>query len=133
MKFLSLLSIVLLMFCSCKKSNSVPAEFSMDIYTIQVDTLYIEDGPKQVSVEFTNSGDVDLSVFEVSSSCDCVKAVEIPDSPIKGHKSGKIKFSIDVSNYTPSDFNQTVYVTTNTFNSPTPITFTGVVRSKQHH
>lgn len=118
------------MLCSCNKSNPVPAEFTLDQDTIQVDTLYIEDSPKQFSVSFTNSGDTDLRVFDVSSSCDCVNVDDFPNSVIKGHRSGEIKFSINVSNYIPSDFNQTVFITTNTINSPIPLTFSGVVRNK---
>lgn len=130
MKFIGLLVIVAILFSGCKKSDPKPASLELKQDTIQVDTLYIEDGPRHFDVEFKNAGDLDLRIFDVSSSCDCVKTEEYPTSVIKGNNSGNIKFTINVSNYTPCEFSQTVFISTNTFDSPVPLTFKGVVRKK---
>jgi len=130
-KQISVLAAVMLTICSCEKKNPVPAMLELEQDTIQVDTLYIEEAPRQVDVHFTNTGDKDLRVFDISTSCDCVTA-EVPEEGIKGHKKGVIKATINVSEYLPCDFEQNVYINTNTFDSPIKLTFQGVVRKKQN-
>ena len=98
--------------------------------TIQFDQNEIDLGvikyktPKRVNVDFTNTGEFSLVIFEVKTSCGCT-VPEWTKKPTKSGNNGTISLLYDGNNF--GKFRKTITVYYNGINSPDTLILKGEV------
>jgi len=98
--------------------------------TMVFDTLVLDLGllkynqPEKATYTFTNTGTHPLIIYRVTASCGCT-AVKWPEKVIRPGKTGTITVTYDAAHQ--GQFRKTVYVYTNTQNSPIELTLKGTV------
>jgi len=98
--------------------------------TLVFDTLDIDFGlleynqPEKATYNFTNTGTHPLVIYRVTASCGCTE-VEWPEKVIRPEKTSTITITYDAARQ--GQFRKTVYVYTNTKNSPIELTLKGTV------
>ncbi len=99
--FLAIVSMVLLFSCSEKKdSENIDVSVIDNMTTIKferdvIDFRSVEEGERVTgSFKFTNTGDCNLVIYEVNTSCGCTVA-DYPRGEIKPGESGMISVTYD--------------------------------------
>lgn len=87
-------------------------EFKSDTVDYGITTKNADSGIR--AFEFTNTGDADLIISDVKSTCGCTVPSK-PTAPIKPGKSGKIEVKYDMH---PGPFRKTITVQSNAVNVP---------------
>ena len=106
MKKLALIAILAFVgFNSAMAQKTAKMQFKSEI----LDYGEIKKGSDGVRVfEFTNTGDIDLVISNVTSSCGCTIPKK-PDGPVKPGESGKIEVKYDTRRVGPIRKTVTVY------------------------
>jgi len=98
--------------------------------TMVFDTLVLDLGiltfnqPEKATYTFTNTGTHPLIIYRVTATCGCTE-VEWTEKMIPPGKTGTITVTYDAAH--KGQFRKTVYVYTNTQNSPFELTLKGTV------
>ena len=104
---------------------SVQAQAKIEFKTETIDYGTITKGSDGLRVfEFTNTGDQDLIVSDVKSSCGCT-VPQKPDGPIAPGASGEIKVKYDTKRVGP--IRKTVTVYSNATESTKALNIKGIV------
>ncbi len=84
--------------------------------------------PKEITIQFTNSGEAPLIIYQVETSCGCTEA-QWPKKPIKPGKMDEIRVTYDAQ--TPGVFIKTLTVFGNISNGSVRLQIMGEVRQKE--
>jgi len=112
MKKYLLLILGLLTYFTGFSQSGAKIEFKSD--TVDYGTVYKEEDNGVRVFEFTNTGDADLIISDVKSTCGCTVPSK-PDAPIKPGKTGKIEVKYNMH---PGPFRKTITVYSNAVNVP---------------
>lgn len=81
--------------------------------------------PKSIDFEFTNTGSSAVIITNVKAACGCT-ATDYTKTPVKTGEKAKVTAVYNAA--APGAFTKTVTVTTNADQTPTVLTFKGVVK-----
>lgn len=128
---ISLLSLLLTLFCSCT-ANAGKGGKSKALIVLSdsvCDFGSVQDNGEKVSktVSFTNPGKSTLVIQKVTTSCHCAQPT-YSKAPIKAGKSGSVTITLDPKEMFPGIFQRTITVYSNAKNGPVRIYVKGVVK-----
>ena len=101
-------------FCSCEHK---PAHLELSDDIVDIGTVLMTDEPKAFEVELLNTGDEDLIITNVETTCHCTTA-DYPQDPIKGGKSATLHLTFSGKDFFPSEMTREVQIFNNTEDSP---------------
>ena len=101
-------------FCSCEHK---PAHLELSDDMVYIGTVLMTDEPKAFEVELRNTGDEDLIITNVETTCHCTTA-DYPQEPIKGGKSATLHLTFSGKDFFPSEMTREVQIFNNTEDSP---------------
>jgi hypothetical protein len=128
-KRIFLSSILLVLFAFNANAQTKGASISWDKTTHNFDTFKEEDGKQTAKFVFKNTGNENLIITNVRSSCGCT-APEWTKEPVKPGKSGYVKATYDPKNR-PGKFNKSVTVTINGTPRTSVLRITGNVTPRE--
>jgi hypothetical protein len=109
-----ILGLVAAMVISAASYAQSGAKIEFKSETIDYGTVSKEDDNGLRVFEFTNTGDTDLVITDVKSTCGCTVPTK-PKDPIKPGKTGKIEVKYNMN---PGPIRKTITVTSNAVNVP---------------
>ena len=101
-------------FCSCEHK---PAHLELSEELIDIGTVLTTDDPKAFEVEVRNTGDEDLVITNVETTCHCTTA-DYPQEPIKGGHRATLHLTFSGKDFFPSEMTREVQIFNNTEDSP---------------
>lgn len=109
-----ILGLVAVMVISAASYAQSGAKIEFKSETIDYGTVSKEDDNGLRVFEFTNTGDADLIITDVKSTCGCTVPTK-PKDPIKPGSTGKIEVKYNMN---PGPIRKTITVTSNATNVP---------------
>jgi len=109
-----ILGLVAVMVISAASYAQSGAKIEFKSETIDYGTVSKEDDNGLRVFEFTNTGDADLVITDVKSTCGCTVPTK-PKDPIKPGSTGKIEVKYNMN---PGPIRKTITVTSNATNVP---------------
>ena len=106
-------------FCSCEHK---PAHLQLSEEMVDIGTVLMTDEPKAFDVELRNTGDEELVISEVETTCHCT-TVDYPKEPIKGGRSVTLHLTFSGKDFFPSEMTREVKIYSNSEDSPTSFYF----------
>jgi hypothetical protein len=104
---------------SCEKK---PAHLELGEEMVDIGSVLMTDEPKAFEVKVRNSGDEDLVISNVETTCNCT-TVDYPQEPIKGGRSVTLHLTFSGKEFFPSEMTREVKIYSNSEDSPTLLYF----------
>lgn len=112
-------SLCLIGLCSCEHK---PAHLQLGEEMVDIGTVLMTDDPKAFEVELRNTGDDELIISDVETTCHCT-TVDYPKDPIKGGRSVTLHLTFSAKEFFPSEMTREVKIYSNSDDSPTSFYF----------
>lgn len=117
--FVALTLVLSTCFCSCEHK---PAHLEVSDEVIDIGTVLTTDEPKAFDVELRNTGDEELVISEIETTCHCT-TVDYPQEPVKGGHNITVHLTFSGKEFFPSEMTREVKIFSNTEDSPTSFYF----------
>ena len=117
--FVALTFVLCTCFCSCEHK---PAHLEVSDEVIDIGTVLTTDEPKAFEVKLRNTGDEELVISEIETTCHCT-TVDYSQEPVRGGHSITLHLTFSGKEFFPSEMTREVKIFSNTEDSPTSFYF----------